>query len=99
STEGTLYTANLTTQIVLQVNVVDNFVQSLSLNSKANTTTSVLPMLTSWSQAIMMLHPSIELKDVDEIFHKFGVGPNADLSNVKETTFTYGSVNYKVTPI
>jgi hypothetical protein len=66
--------------------------------SEGKSSRVVQSMLTGWTQIINILHPNIEIYDVDTLFNKIGVGPNADLTNVKATSFIYFELLYEVLP-
>lgn len=94
----TFYRSNLSNQLELRVFVHQDHIQQLELISKDNTKVTVAAMLTGWSQIITLLHPNIEIYDVDELFNKMGVEPNGNLTKVKQTSFTYNDLHYEVTP-
>ncbi|MBD8067462.1 hypothetical protein [Bacillus sp. PS06] len=60
-------------------------------NAEENST-----LITSWWQLILLTNP--EVTDIDLSFSNLGVGPNANLNQVKEQTFTIGEINYTVIP-
>ncbi len=96
--EGKLYRAILTNHLELRVAVSDTYIQQLELISKDKSKSTITAMLTGWSQMINLLHPNIEIYDVDELFNKIGVAPNSNLTNVKQSSFTYSDIHYEVLP-
>jgi hypothetical protein len=95
---STEYRALLTNQLELNIVVANDFIQQLVLISNDPSKVTINSMLAGWSQIINLLHPDIEIYDVDELFNKIGVGPNSDVSNVKQTSFTYYELHYEVIP-
>ena len=94
----TIYHTRLSNHLELQIFVHENYVYQLELISNEKTTEVIYQMLAGWSQIILMLNPTIEIYDVDMIFHKIGVGPNADLSKLKTTSFDHSQLHYEVLP-
>jgi hypothetical protein len=95
---GTFYTAQITNKLELRVYVSNDRIHQLEMISKVKTGSEVYTMLESWNQIIQILHPNIEMNDVDSFFHDIGVGPNADLTNVKGRKMTFSGINYTITP-
>lgn len=96
--EGT-YEARLTNKINLNVYVNDKYIQKLEIISFIDNKNDVFQMLSGWQQVINILHPTIEIHDVDTFFSQIGIGPDADLSNVEAVSFTYYELYYEVSPI
>jgi hypothetical protein len=96
--QGTLYISHLSKQIELHIHVYGNYVQQLEINSKGKSTSNINEMLAAWNQVINILHPTIEVYDVDTLFNKIGVGPNADVSKIKKASFVYSHLHYNVSP-
>ena len=90
----TIYRTQLNSQILLSITTFNNYVQSLEMNCQGKSRDNIYNMLTSWSQMITIVHPDMEILDVDNIFNRIGVGPNADLTNMKSTSFTYLDLQY-----
>jgi hypothetical protein len=95
----TYYRSELTRELELLVFEENGYVQSLELVSKSRTKPIILSMLTGWNQIINILHPGIEIYDVDILFNMLGVGPNGDLTGIKDTIISHYDLSYEVTPI
>ena len=93
---GSYYHTRIHPQIMLRIFVDNDYVQQLEMISEGKANTTTLAMLAGWSQIINILHPNMEINDVDEFYQKIGVGPNADLTKVKPTSFTYYDLNYQI---
>ncbi|MEN2767363.1 hypothetical protein [Ornithinibacillus xuwenensis] len=91
---GISYTASLNAHMKLRVKVTSDYVQSVGLVSDRNVDT--VQMLTGWSQVIKILHPELEIHDVDAFFNEIGVGPNGDLTNLKEGIYPYDYLEYEL---
>lgn len=98
TTTDTYDYARLRNTIELRIYTDQNHIRQLEVIGDDKTPSTVLPMLTSWSQMILMLHPNNETDDVDTIFNKIGVGPNSDISKIKQQSFTYKGILYEVIP-
>jgi PBP1b-binding outer membrane lipoprotein LpoB len=98
NTNETIYHTRLSNHLELRIFVHENYVHQLELTSDEKTTEVIYQMLAGWNQVINMLHPTVEMYDVDALFRKIGVGPNADLSNLKATSFDYFHLHYEVLP-
>jgi hypothetical protein len=99
SNEGIItYSSNLTNKLELRVFVAQNYIQQLEMINREKSDLSIESMLTGWSQMINILHPDIEIYDVDTLFNKIGVGPNGDLSELKPISISYSDLHYEVVP-
>ena len=96
--DGTYYFSRLHDQMELRVFADQNHVNALHLINVGKSGPASLTLLTGWNQIVTILHPNIEINDVDELFNKIGVGPNGDLSNIKPSSFTYDNIYYNVLP-
>lgn len=96
--KGTFYSAQITNKLELRIFVTEDFIHQIELISQVKTGSEVYTMLEGWNQIIDILHPNIEMNDVDSFFHDIGVGPNADLTNVKEREITFLGINYTIIP-
>ncbi|MCP8616218.1 hypothetical protein [Salirhabdus salicampi] len=97
-TEEQVYTSQLMSNLSLRVYVLQDYIQRIELTSTAKTNNVNQSMLMGWSQIINIMHPNIEIYDVDALFHDIGVGPNADLSKVTAKEFQYYHILYKIQP-
>lgn len=91
-----IYRSNLSKDIKLEIKANGEYIQQIEMICENKSPSTVYTMLSGWSQMINILHPTIEIYDVDTFFHKIGVGPNADLSNLKSTTISYFDIEYEV---
>ncbi|WP_010676954.1 hypothetical protein [Bacillus timonensis] len=82
--EGLYYRAMLTKEIELRIFEDQHNVQKLEVHTQGKTPTVRRQMLTSWSHVVNMMQQEMKFEDVDALFHEAGVGPNFDISNVKE---------------
>ncbi|WP_188208241.1 hypothetical protein [Alkalibacillus aidingensis] len=92
----TIYRAQLTPYLFLDLFVYDNYIYQLQMVGQPSSEAQRFGMLTGWSQIVYILHPEFEVYDVDPIFHEIGVGPNADLSNVSNSTFHLFDLRYDI---
>ncbi|WP_138420601.1 hypothetical protein [Aquibacillus sediminis] len=93
-----IYRTKFRENLELNVHVQQGFIQSIGMvNHDGRDKDSVFSMLTGWTQIINILHPEMEIYDIDSILSDIGVGPNGDLRHVKTSTFTYEDVDYHVT--
>ncbi|MBE4908578.1 hypothetical protein IMZ08_10970 [Bacillus luteolus] len=92
------YRTILVPKLELYVYVKEDYIQTLEMISKDKTVNTTQQMLTGWNQIINILHPNIAIYDVDSFFHKIGVGPNANLSEIKYTRFSHSNIGYEVEP-
>ncbi|MFP7296249.1 hypothetical protein [Neobacillus niacini] len=90
----TIYRTRINDQISLSITTLKNYVQSLEMRSEGKSQDNIYNMLTGWSQMITIILPSMEIHDVDSLFNRIGVGPNADLTNMKSTSFSYLDLQY-----
>lgn len=96
--EGSYLKAHLSNQLELHVFVEGKFIKRLDIISDIETKDDVLAMLSSWEQVVKILHPNVEIHDVDHFFEQIGVGPDADLTNVKAVSFPYYQLRYTIEP-
>jgi hypothetical protein len=99
SNEGEYYSTPLTNNIELRVFVEEDHVRQLEIITNGQTKSTILSMLTGWNQIITILHPGIEMYEVDAIFNQLGVGPNANLTALNGSIFSYHGLKYEVLPI
>lgn len=91
------YRSVLNNKTELQVYVNDkNFVKSIKLIGKSGSNKDNFSLITSWWQLLLLSNP--EMTDFDGTFSHIGVGPNANLTNVKEQTFSFGGITYRIIP-
>lgn len=96
--QETIYKSPLNNDHSISVYVQNGDIRKMIMSTENATSTSIVySMLSGWSQMIHMLHPDIEIYDVDDFFNQIGVGPNADLKNVKNSTITYENIKYIIT--
>ncbi|SES88808.1 hypothetical protein SAMN05216389_10364 [Oceanobacillus limi] len=96
---GVTYESKLTNQLALRIHANNQgYVEQLEMVQEGTLGSNVYQMLTGWSQIINIIHPNLEINDVDSLFHDIGVGPNGDLSNVSETSFDYHHIHYHISP-
>jgi hypothetical protein len=55
-------------------------------------------LLTSWWQVLLITNPKSELNEIDTIFSKMGIGPNSNFEDLQAISFSFGGLQYKVTP-
>jgi hypothetical protein len=55
-------------------------------------------LLTSWWQVLLITNPKSELNEIDTIFSEIGIGPNSNLEELHAVSFSFGGLQYKVTP-
>ncbi len=60
------------------------------------TSSDHLLMISAWWQMVLITNSVDSLSDIDILLAGVGVGPNADVTAVQNTTFTYGGVHYSV---
>ncbi|MFS0674954.1 hypothetical protein [Ornithinibacillus sp. 179-J 7C1 HS] len=96
STAEGVYLAPLTNNMNLYIMVENGTVTSLEVKSGVGEKQERMMMLAAWAQIIMMLHPEHEIHDLDAFFNEIGVGPNGDLSNVKEMVYPYYHLQYEI---
>lgn len=84
----------------LQIIIYDfnNTINKIQIFAEPKTNNETFSMLTSWWQLILFSNPNREPFDVDQILAEMGIGPNGDLSNLKQSTFTFEEGQYKVRP-
>jgi uncharacterized protein YxeA len=92
----TMYQALLNQKIKLRVSVKNDFVQEIELIAIPESIDEKYKMLTGWNHIINIIHPNTEIYDVDYFFNKLGVGPNADLTNLKNQTLDYYGIQYTI---
>lgn len=96
--EERYYRALLTDVIELRIYEDQHVVQKLEIHSQGTSTAVRRQMLTAWSHVVNMMQTEFDVQDVDALFHEAGVGPNFDMSNVKEKTFTQDGIDYEILP-
>lgn len=96
--EERYYRAMLTNQIELRVFEDQHTVQKLEIHSYGTSPSDRRQMLTAWSHVIQMMQTVLDVQDVDGLFHEFGVGPNFDVSNVKEKAIMQNGIIYEIFP-
>lgn len=94
TSEKTIYSTQINSEITLSIATFNNYVESLEMTNTGKSRDNIYNMLTGWSQMITIIHPDMEIHDVDSIFNRIGVGPNTDLTNMKSTSFTYLDLHY-----
>lgn len=94
TSEKTIYCTQINSEITLSIATINNYVESLEMTNTGKSRDNIYNMLTGWSQMITIIHPDIEIHDVDSIFNRIGVGPNTDLTNMKSTSFIYLDLHY-----
>lgn len=94
TSEKTIYCTQINSEITLSIATFNNYVESLEMTNTGKSRDNIYNMLTGWSQMISIIHPDMEIHDVDTIFNRIGVGPNADLTYMKSTSFTYLNLHY-----
>ncbi|MGM8215939.1 hypothetical protein ACLIA0_10245 [Bacillaceae bacterium W0354] len=90
------YVTTINSYIALQLENVNNDVQQIKIVSKPQTKEQILKMLTAWQQAIQVMYPELEIHDVDRIFSEIGIEPDANLSKLKNKTFTHNHLIYDI---
>jgi hypothetical protein len=94
------YVASLTDRLHMEIQTSeDQRINKLTIHQTGSTNSDFIKMLTSWWQALIITNPQTELHEIDAIFAEIGIGPNTNFDELKETTFTFGGITYKVRPI
>ena len=94
----TIYSTPLNVDHQLRITVKNGNINQLEmLTPNTPSSSTVFSMLGGWSQIMNILHPEIQLYHIDDFFNQIGVGPNADIKNVKNTTITYDRITYTIT--
>lgn len=94
----TIYSSPLNKRHSISIYVQNGAIRKIIMSTdNATSTSTIYSMLSGWSQIIHMVHPDIEIYDVDDFFNQIGVGPNADLKNVKNSTIIYENIKYIIT--
>ncbi|WP_077213499.1 hypothetical protein [Bacillus dakarensis] len=99
SDEDSYYQCLFDHHLVLRVFTSNQYVRSIQMLNKSSSSSDLIDMLTGWSHIVMMFNPDIQFYQVDGLFHDLGVGPNLDLSEVKEKTILFSGIQYTVKPI
>jgi hypothetical protein len=93
------YQATLKDKITMEVSTVDNQrIDRISIISTSRTNNERLQLLTSWWQVLLITNPNSELNEIDTIFSEMGIGPNSNLVDLQAVSFSFGGLQYKVTP-
>ncbi|WP_071394559.1 hypothetical protein [Bacillus tuaregi] len=96
--DKTIYSATLNKDHQLNIQVQEGNIHQIAfVTSNPSSSSAVYSMLSGWGQIILLLHPEVQMFDVDDFFYQIGVRPNADLQNVKNTTMTYENIKYTIT--
>ncbi|WP_010095227.1 hypothetical protein [Ornithinibacillus scapharcae] len=95
--DGITYTASLANNLELQVHVTSDYVQSVGAYTKSSV--DAMKMLSAWYQVIQVMHPNIEVHDVDAFFHEIGVGPNGNLTALKMGSIPYYHITYEIAKV
>ncbi|MGO4886784.1 hypothetical protein ACJ2A9_03420 [Anaerobacillus sp. MEB173] len=90
------YYSKLKEFIHLKVFTQGNNVKKIQVVSTGKTIDERYSMLTSWWQVLLITNPLNGTHDVDVLFADLGVGPNADVTNVKDQSFHFGGIEYTV---
>jgi hypothetical protein len=93
------FQSSLTEQLTIEVLTQDNKqINKISIISTSKTKGEILQMLTSWWQVLLITNPQSEVHEIDTIFSEIGIGPNSNFEDLQTVSFTFGGLQYKVTP-
>jgi hypothetical protein len=93
------YLTTLKDKLNMEVSTVDNKrIDRIRIISTSKTNSERLQLLTSWWQVLLITNPKSELNEIDTIFSEMGIGPNSNLEELHAVSFSFGGLQYKVTP-
>jgi hypothetical protein len=97
--ESTQFQATLKDKLNMEVSTQDNKqINRISIISSSKTKGEILQMLTSWWQVLLITNPQSEVHEIDTIFSGIGIGPNSNFEDLQAVSFSFGGLQYKVTP-
>lgn len=98
-TDAGHFQASLKDTINIEIQSQDNKqINRISIISTSKTKGEILQMLTSWWQVLLITNPQSELHEIDTIFSEIGIGPNSNFEDLQAVSFSFGGLQYKVTP-
>ncbi|MHC0036269.1 hypothetical protein [Pseudoneobacillus sp. C159] len=81
----------------LEIHTLDeNQITEIIINGTGQNSSDFLKMLTSWWQVFLITNPGTDFHEIDAIFSEIGVGPNSQLEELTDRTFSYGGLLYEV---
>jgi hypothetical protein len=93
------YRATLKDKLTMEVSTKENKqISRINIISTSKTKGELLQMLTSWWQVLLITNPQSELHEIDTIFSEMGIGPNSNFEDLQAVSFSFGGLQYKVTP-
>jgi hypothetical protein len=91
------FKATLKNNLEMEIRTLDKKqISEIIIVGTGQTNSDFIKMLTSWWQVLLITNPGTELHEVDLIFSGIGIGPNSSLEDLKDRTFAYGGLTYKV---
>lgn len=82
-------TTSLSEDIELQtVFTMDKKFKSLQITSSPSSKKERFLLLTTWTQAIMTVRPDVDQASISDLFHRFGIDVNGDLSDITDITIS-----------
>lgn len=82
--------------IKMKIYTENELVQSVQIIAQRAQVLDHIALISAWWQLILITNSPDIIDEIDILLADLGVGPNADLTAVKDKTFNYGGVNYTI---
>lgn len=80
----------------MKIYTENEFIQTVQIIGQTEKALDHIALISAWWQLILITNSPSIIDEIDILLADLGVGPNADLTEVKDMTFNYSGVNYTI---